>query len=445
MAKRKKKQDRRQIDEIRKSSRTAISSLISSLGGNNSLETIMAKDLWKSQICVPFPCFALEYLFDNVGLVLGKVLHIYGPPKSSKSGLCFEIARWFIDFCGGVASIIEHESKISAEWVASTVGWDNFVNDTVGIIHANSVDDWQKKLKTVIALMKEQMVGKTKADKGIGMDFPFLAVIDSVLGKPANEVLNKYKKEGAMDRMFPIEALMLNNFLKALPGDIANWPFLVILVSHLKVHKNNGVTEYHVPGGYALFFHESFELRVRKAEDIRTAKFEGNKLELIMMNNAYGSSKRRIFTEVLWATEDKENPVTGAPYRQRTVWNWNKSTTLLLLGKPKDDPKIKEARKLIGLADAGRGRCYAPGLGVDKKEPVTYQKMGAIIHKNKEYLNELRRLFGIKQSKIFVPGIDFNKQLEEARLVSVNEIYKALSADEEGNNGEHPEEESDNE
>lgn len=378
---------------------------------------------WRSMIGVPLPAFCLEYLFDLTALPLGKLIGLRGLPKTKKSGLSFEIYRWFRTACGGLGTLIEHESKFNSEWAASIIGYDDI--DTLGYVEASSVDEWQKYLQEVTRLMWAKMVG-TKTKPGLGTHFPFLVIVDSILGKSTEETQAKLIKQGSMTRNFPAEALSIKNFLQAFPQQIVRKPFSVVLINHLKPKQNDqGFVVDSSPGGYAVAFQLSFDIKVSKGgRDIHLAKVDGSQLMLEMVYSSYGQDHRKIPVDCVWTTVDETNPMSGAPYRQQTVWNWHRGTIKLLLETLDKDSRAKEACKLIGLQRATGKRAYAPKLGVPKTAPISYDEMGLKTFRNRKVMAAWRRIFGIKRSKVFQPGVPFEEQLKQAMEDHAAETYR---------------------
>lgn len=387
----------------------------------------MLDEEWRTMIGIPFPSFCLEYLFDNSVLILEKQLNLSGLPKTKKSGLCFEIYRWFRR-CGGLGTLFENESKMDPTWAASIIGYDEY--GTLGKIETHSLDQWQTLLQHVVSHTKKCMVG-TKQEPGIGTGVPYLAIVDSIMGKAALDTQNRVEKHGSITRAHPAEALALRHFMLSFPHRLRDWPFMVLYVNHLKPKTDDrGFTSDDRPGGHAGQFQTSFEVKVGKGgRDIYLANLEGSVMDLKMLFNSYGQTGRNIKVDVVWTYEDIPDPASGTPYRQKTVFNWHKGTTHLLLKQLADDPRGRAARKLLGLQIAKGNRCYATVLGVPKTAPITFGEMGRKIKQSSEAMAGLRRIFGIKQSKAFRYGMDFKEQKKDALLegIGADDLYPELS------------------
>lgn len=418
---------------LRKATSGAMAGLMADVAAKDGgILATTVDEAWKLGIGLPLPAFCLEYLFDNIVLPLEKVIGIRGLPKTKKSGLGFEMYRWLRTFCGGVGSLLEHESKFHPSWAASIIGYEDV--KSLGYIECASIDQWQKHLQTITTLMKKRMTG-TQNDPGLGTGFPFMAIVDSIMGKSTQETQDKIEKRGSLTRNFPAEALNIKNFMQAFPQKLVGWPFLLVFINHLKPSTNDqGITIDNMPGGYGPQFQLSFDIKVRRVKDIHLARVDGTTLMLELMYSSYGQDRRKFPVDCVWWTEKVHDPISGAPYRQKTVWNWHKATVEMMLKTLSDDPRAKEARKLIGLMESSGKRCYAPKLGVPKTSPIKFEQMGVKIKKHRLTMAAWREIFGIKQCKVFRPAVDYAAQKKAAEMAHVEDVYSM--SDEEDRNDE---------
>jgi hypothetical protein len=389
---------------------------------DGSLVTSVAADSWKHLIGIPFPAFCLEYAFDITCLPLEKILVVRGKPKTKKSGFVFEVYRWASQYFRGIGNYFEHESKWNSTWASSIIG-QGLPLDSLGVAECGSMDAWQKAIQNAVKKMKQMMTG-TATQPGLGTGFPYVMIVDSVVGHATLETQAKFQKQGSITRSHPAEALNLNNFMKSFPQQIMGWPFLVLMVNHLKPGQDDrGLPTDNSPGGYSWRFQAGLGVRLSKIRDFSLARCQGTTLKFQVDLSSYGSDGRHFPVDVIWETEDVPDRRMGTPYRQKTTWVWHKATTELLLRTLKDDSKAKEFRKEFGLVEAPQKRAYAPALGVPKTAPVFWDKMGYIIQRNPEALARLRRLFGIKAMKPFVPRVSFEEQKAAAKMADLGNIY----------------------
>ncbi|HUV12653.1 MAG TPA: hypothetical protein VMY18_03355, partial [Acidobacteriota bacterium] len=192
---------------------------------------------------------------------------------------------------------------------------------------------------------------------------------------------------------------------------------------------DRGFTIDSVPGGYAPMFQLSFDIKVTAGANISTKRVKGTTLKLQMVYNSYGQDRRVVPVDCIWQTDEIEDPISHAKYRQRTTWNWHKATVELLLHTLSDAGEAKDVCKKIGLVAASRTKCYCPALGVPKTAPVSYSDMGARIKKSRETMDLLRMTFGIKQCKVFRPAVDFMEQKKALNMSHVDDLYN-LSGEE---------------
>ena len=365
---------------------------------------------------VPLPSFALEFLVQNNVWPLGRVMQIDGPEGSVKSGLAIEVGRWFIDKTGGFVEILEHESKYSPDWTNSIVGWDNA--NLVAVQPCDAVDDWQKRMQWRHKDVKQKMMG-SKTEKGPGPVFGLLTIVDSLMGKLMLETQTRIERQGFAGRNWAVEALSITNFLKKVPQDIRRWPFSVLTVNHLKMHKdpNTGATIRNKAGGKHLDFQETYELEMIKSGRFTRKDGEGIKLFIKCQKNSLGVTGRKIPVEVMWWEEEIETPDGVAAWRQHTVWDWHKATVDVLLGL--DGPAQVRRREIVDLrvvsrGDKGKG-VYSKVLGIPKSDPQPYFTAGKAIMDDVDVLTQLRRAFGVKMRRQFTPGVNYRKQIAEEK------------------------------
>ncbi len=374
-------------------------------------------------IGVPLPSFAFEYLIQNTVFPLGRLILLLGTEGTCKSGLCFEMVRWFNRRADGVGFLLENETKYSPDWAMSIIGWDR--PDVLGHVPTSSVNDWQEKMQYYINRAKKMMTG-TKAEPGSGRIWPSLIILDSLMGKLAEETIGNIEKEGHATRHYAVEAAMITDFLKKLPTDIEEWPFSLVVVNHLKKSKDDrGFTVRGKAGGKHVGFQETLELelsRTGKGDFAMVAtedrpEINGKHLNLAVYKNALGIDTRDINVDIMWW--DEEDPRTGE-MRQHTSWDWFGSTVSLLIDEKKMSAvKQKRIRAIVDLnivkKENSRARVWSKRLGIPESAPVEFSEAGRLIQKDKEVLRGLRREFGIKQRKSFRKGTDYLQQLDELR------------------------------
>lgn len=368
-----------------------------------------AGDANKIVIGLPLPCLALEFLIQNTVWPLGRFTQIVGKHGTCKSALTFEMMRWFKDSMG-LAYLFENETKYSPDLALSIIGYPATPDDEIlAHIPCDSVDDWQSKLQTMIKWCKDQMLKKE-----VGKKFPVLFVVDSLMGKLARESQEKIEKTGHADRSHPIEAMMINSFLKKVPQDIEEWPMCLVATNHLKPSKNDqGLPERKIAGGAAPGFQETFELEMSrdasaKINQVDEENFEvgGLKLVLACKKNSLGETDRKIKASVKWVHREDEE--TGES-RQYTEWDWPAATVSLLTSY--EGHRKERIDEIVHIGGNGN-KLYSKTYGIPSSEPVDPHTLGKLIEADEDAKIKLRKLFGIKARKVYQPGVDYNKQLE---------------------------------
>jgi len=358
-------------------------------------------------IGIPFPAFVLEYLFGCTVLPFSRIYQIVGLQGTVKSALTVEIARWFRALSGEVL-YLEHESKFNPDYARSILGWDDPQGMT--LLKCHSINDWQRKLQAAVRLAKED--AKERGSKA----YPVLFIVDSITAKAMEETQEKIEKEGFASRGFPAEALSITRFMRQIPQQLDEWPFVLLLVNHLKPNRNDmGIVERHKAGGRGVDFQESCEIELSKHREWRLKRVNrtGRKYNIQLHKNALGPDMRTISVEVWWWFEDVADPATGeSSYRQVTVWDWHAATVQFLANPP--DEYRRRTKEIISFDTVQKreGMCViSPELGITAKDPLTPSEAGAMLAQREDILCQLRRLYGISQWKPYQPQVDYDQQL----------------------------------
>ncbi len=353
---------------------------------------------------IPMPSLALEWLIQQDVFPLSVIVMLVGKWRTCKSALLYEIFRWF-DKCNGGSILNEAETKFSPDLCQSIMGYED---GEVPIIlnRCKSLDDWQRYLTFYLKEQKKAMIG-TVENPGPGRTIPVCFAVDSIMGKSAEEQNDKISKSGAAGRAFPIEALMITQYLRAIAHEFDNWPFSLVLINHLKtaISAETGESVRRKAGGDFASFQESFELETSCwKQKIDTAHFDGIGIRITCEKNSFGQTGRKIKTRMLWWDEQHGEDAYGPVYRQKTVWDWDWSTINFL-----DDisPKSKQRLKEVGFDLDTRSpaadmdclaRCRAVGMGKD--DYLSFQEVGAMIRNNEDVCNRIRTALSIKRRAV---------------------------------------------
>lgn len=403
-------------EALRKTSGMLMESIMGQMAqttGDFTMATL--KDAGKFVIGIPCPSLAFEYLICNTVVPLEKVMQLYGPRGIGKSGLAFEIHRWFRKFYG-IGTYLEHETKFNDEWASSIIGWDDIERKSLGVVPCDSINEWQKYWQESVTKVQQKMTGDSKT-LGMGRIVPYLLIVDSIMGKLMQESIDKITQDGSAGRAHPIEAMSITYFLKANAHKLRKWPFSAVTINHLKTKKSEsgGPPDKSRTGGQTIDFQGSFELEMSRIGRISTAKLSGNEVKLVCEKNSYGQDKRQIVVNTIWWDEEIPHPDSGAPCRQATIWDWH-AATVRLIGSLEGELGTEARRIAGGVSLLNKTRALAPKLGFKKTEAnkngYSYNQIGQAINDNPDMMRALRLLLGIRERKIFRNDIDYLDQLQ---------------------------------
>lgn len=394
---------------------------------------------------MPFPC---QYLLDSSVFPLSRVVTLVGGYSTNKSSFQYEVARWHI-LQGGFGYFIDCENKASGQTIETFMQTlDASLSANYLSVPAYSVDDWQTKLQTYHKDARTLLMRKMR-----GAVVPIMFGLDSLSGQLSEASQTTIETKGHGDRMFAHEALMNTQFLKKFSGDLASWPFTLVVVNHLKKgQKDNpkafGPPPRQLPGGEHTKFQESYELEFSRDSKIDMLdhiheggfKIAGSIVKISIHKNSVGADRRFIKVPVYWWLEAKspgEDPIHYAK------WDWDIATTALFADmRPIERKKLesvfdfhqvsrnKAAGKSVDrgvgdddeAAETTRGDFarskylfWSDALGIPNTSPVSAAEFGAAFNNSQQVMRAVRRCMGIKENVIFEVGRDYQKQLRSER------------------------------
>lgn len=370
---------------------------------------LVGNDTQNLLVGIPTPALAFEYLIAQNVFPCSQLLHLHGPPGSNKSSLLFEFMRWTL-MAGGLANYIEVESKMSPDLMPSIVGYDN--TQRVIVDFADSVEGWQARVNFWVDQYRQMFGKKDKDDPGPGRTVPILIGVDSIVGKLSAESQETLLDAGHGGRAFPVEAMQITQFVKTIPGLLANWPITLVFNNHMKVGKDDNGHEVHrTGGGCGVNFQEAFELEtsIRK-QSIKSAHWNGRIIGIRCRKSSFGDTYRSIEARILW-TEVLQPDGT---WRQHTTWDWDWATVKMLstlegaiAGRVKDvlhidTPKVSDVENTA----------WSKTLGMKASDACSWSKLGAMIAADASLVRSLRGALGIKNRKVL--SGDYLTQLSNA-------------------------------
>lgn len=377
-------------------------------------------------IGIPLPALSLMYLFDSTVFPLGKLVSIAGFYQSSKSGLGFEIARWFAKY-GGYTQVVECENKISIDLVRSIMG--DYYPAHLRVARAEALEEAQAQLKFSVQYVKEH----TDKDKMILLD------LDSVSGADTEESLEKIEKEGSAGRSHPDHALSWSRWLKGFTSkDLSGWPISMIAVNHLK-EKGNPMPglppQKTAPGGAAWFLHSAWYFWVsRIGKEQRMTRYvdgefitcpqETRRISIECHKTSFGTDARSIAVDFVWYWEGD---------KQVSYFDWNASTAQLLsalqMAESKEIKQIKGLKKgfekgaLQEIVDVK----VSDNLYTSKRldvERVPPSEFGRLVNADQKLMDELLSFFHVHKHKVFEGIVEAKPVAKPAEPAKAPEVPK---------------------
>ena len=385
-------------------------------------------------ICgLELPSLSVRYLFRQDVLPLSRALMIWGDPGSCKSAFLHELYRWTL-LHSGLCVHIDNEGKDSPDLRNSILGYDPSMMARVPLEETNSQQEWmaavQKwvrsydlqyaRVQPTSRVQKKRKEGETAeeykkrtaakvVEGNPGYIYPLLIGLDSITATSSDSTIQGIRDSGAPKRRYQEEAMLLSDFAKILPDLLRSRPMLLATINHRKdkVNEQTGAVTDRVPGGAAMRFMDTTELKLQRiGAPIKMVDRQGLKIGISMPKNSLGVGQGRLEVDFLW--DWVEDPETGEPM-QRTVWDWEAATIRMLLDQKKEGAARWAAlREIVDLDEPRKGFVSSRALKIPAAKPVRLTEAGTILEQEHPDLVEaLRKLLRIKKRTKFRPGLDY--------------------------------------
>lgn len=387
--------------------------------------------------------FLLEYVLGQSVLQLSQFYQVVGEPSSNKSAFGFELVRIFAEN-GGFGYLIENENKFSPNFANSICGYpdelgtpDNPV-ETLGVVPANSLEDWQAKYQYLHRQVRQRMEpAKTKKNRapGLGRIYPVMFMLDSISGKLSEGKADKIEDRGFASRDYAVEAALIQDFLKKIVVDLVGWPFIFVAINHLKKRQKqvgHGI-DRQKPGGTHISFQEATELELTRIKKLRyvdartgavSSETGGNRIKIQNKKNSMGQDERSVNVDILWRYD--RSPADGE-VRQYTEWDWGGGLVELLttIESATARKQIREIVDITAKADGKVRLYYSKALGIRESAAVTRKELGMAIEARDDMRAALRRVFGIATYGQFQAGTDYLKEIQKRVAVVAKTANRA--------------------
>lgn len=359
---------------------------------------------------------AFQILIQNNVIPFGKCIVLVGDEGVGKTGLLFEIGRWFCRE-DGFLHFVENETKFDPIWANSIIGYaDEAGGELYNYYQSTTVEEWQNLFLELIKATKDCMTKKG----GPGKTFPVLFGLDSIAGKLSQQTVAKIREDGFAGRGAPTEALAITKFMKQLTSELAGWPFTFCGVNHEKTSVDmsfgsSGPKVYR-PGGKHMDYQEALEIRLSTPgksgrialldEEKSILQLGGVHVKLTVRKSSEGEGHRDLNVKVLWRY--RKHPVTGE-LRQYTVWDW--STALVEYLASFSGKYQEKIHAVVDVIKESRGYTCSK-LG--QRKPISAAEMGKLIEDNQQLCEQIQDLFAVHRRRVFVRGQDYALQREQA-------------------------------
>lgn len=424
-------------------------------------------------ICLPMPGLAPRFLVQSDGWPLGRFTLIDGVQESCKSAFMHEIGTWHRNL-GGHYHVIETEHKDGSElrhsffnydsnaWSLTKVGsqdaWNQafffwikqFKNAMDGYDREMTEDELKKEAQREARKQKEEEDGgiikqpkyrknekpPTKKVKvaGAGRRAPVCLGVDSISAVVIDSIADEMLKTGMPELNHPQGARLLSDFFKVAPKQLSGYPISFMAVSHLreKPIPHSFKKERITTGGAAPKFQMTTEIEMQRTKDDEShrshpefGEIHSISLKLIVRKNSLAGHEF-INTEMVWYKDPYDLDPRTRERRQKSYFDWATASIELLIdcsaagdaGKGFSGGRARQVRELIDIhKDSDKRKMWSKTLGIGKDDQLSYFEAGQVLERkiqaDSEFRHQLYELLGIRQRRLFEPGVEYLQQIEK--------------------------------
>lgn len=381
-------------------------------------------DLAVNTYGIKIPHLAFQWLIGGSDVIpTQRYMTFSGLPKSFKSTLNIEIGNWFISQ-GGLHVQIDTENKTSPTMLDS-MAWMHPSELVAKMRHrvfkpTDSNEEWMTQLVEVVKY------GRETAIQPKGSRVPIFVSVDSLSGSTNEDNIETLMKEGsAQARGFPVDAMQVTNYLKALKlhDTLINVGVVQHLTQDLSDAGGYGGPKFKEKGAAAMKYGTSVGIRVSKMMGIESAghssamvegpPVEGYTLQLSTAVSCVGPDGNKLEVDVLWQYVKQEDGT-----RRQVMWyDWHGALGKLLWQRKYDDKRRvcsyeqDELDQAVKFTQPKAKRIKSEELGL---ESATFSEFGKAIENNPVVRDKVQKYLCIKSHpNVQEMDLDFKSQDNE--------------------------------
>jgi hypothetical protein len=347
-------------------------------------------------IGLPLHAFALQYLFHSTVYPLGRMAMLIGESNTCKTAALHEIGRWHLNKSQGAYTYLLNEPRDSPDYRSSII-WDpEAESKRCQLLKCASMEEWQDHCSGWVTRFEESF--KATGD----VTFPMLLGLDSITGTTSQANINKMKEAGHAIANFPVDANLINMYMKWFPNRISAWPISFVTTSHVKFGVDQfGNKQMRIPGGDALRYYSTYILLFKRGHG---AQLQGRRrLEITSFKSSLGEDAQKLTVDLIWWYEENG--------KQHTVWDWHSATVDLLTSFPAQKQKAIDEIIYFDQVNA-TGSVVCKQLGFSK--PTPKDEVGHAISLDAGLMKALREHFGIHERQVFQDNVSYAEQIRQA-------------------------------
>jgi len=354
-------------------------------------------------MAIRLPSFILRLLFQNEGLILGKIIHIVGLEATFKSTLALEITKWHIEH-GGCGMTLHTESRLNDKVIEGVLG---DCSERHVAITCDTLEEWQSIL--------------LDAGQRLGHDTKELAcfTVDSVMGVSSERTIAEITKDGFASSKFAHEANLIASYLRVFNAKLYDRPHTVCLINHRKFRpnmNNYGPPEKASLGGNEIKFCSSFEIETYASDGSKQVLGPVTSYEVYLKldKNTFGQEGIQIRVPIRFV---------NTPDGTKVAFDWFAATTYFLnkFNNVKPVPLASTAKKVAELIPVSVRRggpkgdlFYSDAIGIPSTGAVSATDFGLALEERQDILTELYKIFGIFRRYIYDSKIPYSDNVIEA-------------------------------
>lgn len=378
---------------------------------------LIDSDFSNHTLVIPMPGLCLEWLLGINGWPLSRSACLAAEYHVGKTAFLAEITRWHRMLAGrGIAACTEGE-KDSPILRQSVLNYDL---KAMEYRYFSYMEEWQAYLTQAAKRIIKLFAANSKYTT------PVCLGTDSVIGVLCKSKVDAIWEKGYATANFATEAKLFGEWLRTYSSKaLAGNPFSYVGTTHIYLENSSMVgmpPKIVVSGGKKQLYSAAITFLMKHVKKLDYVGLRGQIVNFSLLKNTVAGTKgfNNFDCSLYWKHD--ENGV------QRTWWDWDEATVLLLADREVFPAKGDAGKKVVAVCNihpVTGGKYWCKDLGVKEDDAMLPSDLGKILHANPTVVKGLREALNIHchpyfQSFVKYQPVEANIQKQGSDEVDLN-------------------------